>query len=351
MEVSNQNYYNIIDNNIKEIEIMLNTTMNGIININHMKLEESESSLDIMDVSMIIMAGFIGGAFSSSGKLEETMHKIHENSSTRNPKNFLGELLHHAGDEIDKGGNFITRNGDKPEFGFHRLFFGHDPLSIKGDNPLILMIKQHGFLSGMLQLCRHLIADTFSKQGLPLPGHSFLDYKKLNGRTGNYLIELTKSLSKGSDANNLEAFNHLFSIRMQDILAQGLTWGIITSYIKFRNIEDKIRISQLKFSAYSISFFTNAISGMMKTGGLPYINWTTLGMMIKESISFFKLNYQEISELEVKTKEIISRNIELEEMVFETGKNIKTFENAENFFNHIKKEEIIFDDLTNFFEE
>lgn len=350
MKLSMKNYLDLVENNMCELENNLAKTKKYIFNINNIKVEKSQSSLTIEDILICIIAGFLGGALSSSKDIERIFANIHDNSS-KNTKTFLEKLLYHAGDEIDKGGNYITRKGDKPEFGFHRLFFGHDILSIKGDNPLMLMIEQYGIVKGITQLLRHLIADTFSKQGLPLPGHSFLDYTKTNGRTGNYLINLTKHLNKGSNIGHLGAFNHLFSIRMQDILAQGLTWGIITSYIKAMKIQDKIRISQLKFSAYSISFFVNAVSGMVNTGGLPYINWTTFSMLTKESFTFFKLNYEEIKELESLTDNIIKSNIKLEERVFATGGNIRSFDCADDFFLHLGKEKEIFDDLTNFFEE
>lgn len=351
MEGVNLNYSDSIDARINDLDKMLQSTKADIMNVDNLLPEASASSMDATDIMMIFLAGFIGGAFSSSQKIEDIFHQIHDGASAKNPKGFLEKLLHHAGDEIDKGGQYITRRGDSPEFGLHRLFFGHDLLSVHSDNPLLVMAKQHGVLKGVLQLFRHLIADTFSKQGLPLPGHSFLDFTKANGKTGNYLVELTKNLSSGTDVRHLEAFNHLFTIRMQDVVSQGLAWAIITTYIMLRGIEDKIRISQLKFCTYIISFFTNAVSGMIKTGGLPYINWVTLGLIIKEGINFFKLNYQEIRQLEAKTSEIVNKNIELEKSVFATGANIKTFENADEYFESVRKEKDAFDDLTNFFEE
>lgn len=345
-------YYDSISARLNELDSVIDSTKKEVLNVGNIVSAKSESALDVQDVMMIFISGFIGGAFSSLEKIESTFHEIHNGSSVKAPKGFLEKILHHAGDEIDKGGNFITRNGDRAEFGFHRLFFGHDPLSVgHGDNPLILMINQHGFMKGSLQLFRHLVADTFSKQGLPIPGHSYLDFAKANGKTGNYLLEMTKELNKGTDINNVEAFNHLFSIRMQDILSQGLTWGLITAYIKFRGITDEIRISQLKFSAYSVSFFVNSVSGMIRTGGLPYINWTTLGLMVKEGIYFFKLNYREIKLLEAKTNLLVESNIALEKRVFETGKNIITFDDASHYFSQIRKEENAFNDITNFFEE
>lgn len=345
------NPYNQVILQLDEMQNKIANTRLEILNIESIKLGYSESTLDTYDLAVVFIAGIIGGVFSSSRQVENLFQNIHDGSSVKNPKGILEKILHHAGDEIDKGGSFITRNGDRPAFGFHRLFFGHDILSLNDDNPLLLMIGQYGFLKGPIQLMRHLIADTFSKQGLPMPGHSFLDYIKDNGQTSNYLVELTKKLSEGTNVNSVEAFNHLFSIRMSDAISQGLTWAIISAYIKYRGIEDKIKVSQMKLSAYSISFFTNAIAGMKRTGGLPYINWITFGMMAKEFYTFIKANYNEIKILEEKTACIVQNNIELEKRVLATGSNIKTYNNSEEFITDIEKTSHSFDSMTNFFEE
>lgn len=343
------NYYNSVTLQLDDLQKKINNMKIEIDNIYYIKPNYSESTLESCDIAIIFIAGVLGGVFSSSKQIEEYFHKIHDGSSK--PKRLIEKLLHHAGDEIDKGGKYITRNGDGAALSFHRLFFGHDILSVKGDNPIFLLISQYGLLKGPLQVVRHLLADTLSKQGLPLPGHSFLDFTKSNGRTGNYLIELTKHLSKGADVNNVQAFNHLFSIRMADAISQGLTWAICTAYINFKGIADEIKISQIKLSAYSVSFFTNAICGMIRTGGLPYVNWITLGMMIKEFYKFIKANYHEIKILENTTENLVKSNIELEKRVFETGSNIKTYNNANEFINDINRTSDIFDDITNFFEE
>ena len=81
---------------------------------------------------------------------------------------------------------------------FHRLLFGHDVLATgKGlipFNPFTLMFEQQG-LAGVLQAARHLIADTMSKQGLPVPGSSFFDIDREDGNPWNKIIDWAQVLS------------------------------------------------------------------------------------------------------------------------------------------------------------
>lgn len=100
----------------------------------------------------------------------------------------LGFLLFHQGDALDvfnSGEGFVARNGEKAYVMFHRLLFGHDVLvtgkGLMSFNLFSLMFEQQG-LAGVLQVARHLIATTMSKQGLPVPGSSYLDIDCEDGK-------------------------------------------------------------------------------------------------------------------------------------------------------------------------
>ncbi len=63
--------------------------------------------------------------------------------------------------------------------------------SLTPHNPFAMMIEQEGSVSGgALQATRHLMADTFSKQGLPFPFSSYLDTQTKNGRPWNKIIDI-----------------------------------------------------------------------------------------------------------------------------------------------------------------
>ena len=91
-------------------------------------------------------------------------------------------------------------------------------------NPFELMYQQKG-LMGIVQAVRHLLADTMSKQGLPVPGSSHLDTEREGGRPWNRIIDWVQGLSieAGGDKKMAqEIYSHMFTIRAQDIAAGGL---------------------------------------------------------------------------------------------------------------------------------
>ncbi|WP_316569272.1 hypothetical protein [Neobacillus sp. YIM B06451] len=343
---------NMLQGNLEQLQLQIE-------DIKKMPKKLLDTKLQITDILFVLMAGVTGGIFSSSDKLDKFLDKIHESSSKKD--SFAGKLFHHVGDYIDRpnGDKFLTRGGTNPEVPFHRVLFGHDVFSIRSDNPFLVTADQYGLLKGVTQAVRHLIADTFSKQGLPLPGHSFFDFTKDNGGTGNYLIELTKKITKDAKLANPggevikhgEAFNHLFTLRMQDLASHGITWGLCQSYFKACNIKDKIRKSQIKILAYFISFVTNFFVGMKKTGGIPYINWPTLVLLVKEIASFYHLNWMEIRELEQITVKLVSENKQIEAMVYETGSSLVSYESGIDYILEIEKQAKIYANLVDFFEE
>jgi len=161
-------------------------------------IEKSESSLDVADYCFAFLFGFVGAFISTNEELERYLAEIHSAASEANGEYdkfqiLMGKLLHHKSDAMDK---MIKRDGTPTYIGFHRLLWGHDALRFGEDNPFCLMVQQEGdVLSGILQAFRHLIADTMSKQGLPSPGLSVLDYVDENGKISNYIIDLANNLS------------------------------------------------------------------------------------------------------------------------------------------------------------
>lgn len=144
------------------------------------------------------------------------------------------------------------------------------------------MFKNNG-IGGIFQATRHLLADTFSKQGLPLPGHSFFEIP--GDRPGNHLIDLVRELSKERYGNKLQAeaiYEHLLTIRAQDFAGGMVAAAIVSKYLDARGIGDKVRTSQVKLVAYSMSFYAEAIVGATRQKGIPYINAPLGCAMAKE---------------------------------------------------------------------
>lgn len=317
--------------------------------LENLQPEQVQSALDGYDYLFGVVFGIIGAFISSSKQIAEFCNIVHVDASKSNPDTLLGKLLHHYGDAIDKvNGKYVDRNGNSADIMFHRLMFGHDPFSLGHDNPFLIMTKQHGLLLGILQVFRHLISDTFSKQGLPIPGHSLLD-RSVNGKTTNLLKEIAQSVG-GDRMGASEAFSRMFTIRAQDIGAQGLVWASTQAYIHYRQIEAPIRQRQYKILTYGTCFLANTAYGLIRYR-IPYINWPILCALIKEITGLFIDSNRETVQLEKITAKIIEENAKLEKQVFATGTSLVSYVDGFGYINEIRQQEKQIMNIVEFWEE
>lgn len=265
-------------NEFKEITSGLDQEVQLIVNDDN--IVHCESHLDGWDYCYGILIGLVGVYITNSAKIDEYLADIHKAASDAKGEydffqKLLGSLLHHKGDHIDiVEAPFKNRAGGVADVSFHRLLWGHDIISVGKDNPFYLMVEQMG-LKGIIQTIRHLIADTLSKQGLPMPGSSFFDYVGENGKTSNYLIKVSKFLSDSVFDNKSRAqdiYSHLFTIKGQDLAYNGIVDGLTKLYCHVRGIKDKLRMSEIRFMSFSISFWGKALYGVIQYQGIPFIS-------------------------------------------------------------------------------
>lgn len=294
-----------------QLSIIAQSEMSALEKIDLDCIERHPSSLDAWDYCFSMAIGYLALSITTDEALSIYLEDIHKAASGMSGdydkvQEFFGQLLYHKGDHIDiVEKNFKNRKGENAYCTFHRLLWGHDVLSNHGDNPFVLMIKQKG-LSGILQAFQHLIADTASKQGLPLPGSSYLDFEKENGCISNYLIKISEDLSEQSVGNKLSAqsiYSHMFTIRAQDLAGNATIECLTAGYLKLRGINNAVRISQIKMIAYSIAFWGHMTIGMIRQNGVPYVNIPEL----KELISnLFTMDVESRKE----TKHIVNKSID-----------------------------------------
>lgn len=304
-------------------------------------LEKSSSTLDAWDYCFAIAIGMAGAKITTSEKLEEYLNEIHHAASGATGEytklqQFLGKLLHHQGDSIDKLASekhFINRAHESADVGYHRLLWGHDVFNPGEDNPFRLMIEQKG-LKGILQAVRHLVADTTSKQGLPLPGSSYLDHTNENGKVSNYLIEIAKNLSMesvGNKRNSQAIYSHMFTVRSQDIMSGGVIAGFSAMYFQIRDIDDTIRKIQFHLIAYSVSFFGEALLGALKNDGIPYINIPLATVVFKKLAQLYYFSIKETRQLHDRTYELIAQGDRLAECVEKSWEDLTHYDNAGDY--------------------
>ena len=269
-------------------------------------LEHSADDIACSDAMVAVTIGLLGSVVTTSGRLLELLHSVHTDASLKTPKTMLGKLLNHHGDNIDT----ITRGGKVLAPYLHRLYGGHDMLSVHGDNPFVVLCRQYGIPKGIVQTLRHLVADSFSKNGGVLPGSSFLDFTKADGSRGNLLDEWAKEFALGTDLTAQESYASLLSVRIQDMGAVGLISTMLTVYTKVidhakgRLPLSRIAVTQLKIIALLTAVIGSAGTGLVKTKGVPKINIPALAALSVETGRLLAMNNKSIKDIHRKNAEL-----------------------------------------------
>jgi len=316
-------------------------------------IKECPSNLDAYDYVFSITIGILSAILDTNDKLADFLDEIHQLASkekikTDNAlKELLAKVLHHQGDWMDKPlttttnkagkhlKEYITRaakregdvwNSNNVSIsGPHRIFWGHDIFSIHGDNPFSLCIQEYGVGKGILQAVRHLVADTCSHQGLPLPFSSYFDYIEVTQNADgevtqkmcNHLLDFCQQYSQevlGHRQTGIdnEIFNHLFSVHMQDGLSTGLVAAGIAAYCKGRKMEDETRKVQMRVIGYMGAAYGSALLGAATHGGVPYINWPAFAALAKNVIQMIHVTNQEIKKIFFETERLVTERKRIE---------------------------------------
>lgn len=322
-------------------------------------IEKSSSSLDAWDYCYAIAIGLAGVSISTNEAFTQYLDQIHKAASGSSGEYdrfqaFLGKVLHHEGDHIDMVERpFKNRNGGNAYCLFHRLLWGHDIFSIGEDNPFALMYNQKG-LTGILQAVRHLLADTASKQGLPLPGSSFLDVVDENNKTSNYLIKVVQQLSEettGLKTGAQEIYSHMMTIRAQDVATGVVVKAMSELYFLIRKVDDEIRRTEIRLIAYAVNFFGEAVVGCVRQNGVPYINIPLAGAMGVSFAQFYYFNEKEIKLFAETTAEIHDRTNAIEARSNNPVLVLKTHDSADALIQAADTADANMEELLDFFSE
>lgn len=320
---------------------------------------KSESALDAWDYCYTIAIGMAGVFISTNEEFGQYLDQIHKAASGASGEydkfqSFMGDLLHHEGDHIDAiEMPFKNRNGSNAYCIFHRLLWGHDILSNKEDNPFVLMLNQQG-MSGILQAVRHLLADTTSKQGLPMPGSSYFDLVDENNKTSNYLIKVAQQLSEettGVKTAAQEIYSHMMTIRAQDVTA-GVVVKLVTElYFLIRKINDDIRRTEIRLIAYTINFLGEAVVGATRQSGVPYINAPLALAMATSFAQFCHYNNKEVRGLTAITNNLHAQVEAIEKKEAQNILALPVMETADEYLFAADTAEANVDELLSFFGE
>ena len=210
------------------------------------------------DMPMIFVAGVLGAL--SSRFLRSYFDSLHTAWGQANA--LKGG---HAGEGIDWAAEY-----DRPGGFGHRTLFGHDlfnPFEIDWSEYMDKAAQSgtrlpHWLKAGLYWL-RHLLQDTFSNEGLPLPGHSYIR-DALNPKSNHELIK------------------YFGTIKMRDIAGSGVTNLIMGGYIWGTEHDFKRVILTPNYRGFSLMLganFINLASGLLMPPPFTTLNWSTLPIM------------------------------------------------------------------------
>lgn len=195
----------------------------------------------------------------------------------------------HSGEGID----WVPGNKQPGGFG-HRWLYGHDalnPFEVDWDQYLQIA-KSSGttlppWLKAVFYWVRHLLQDTFSKEGLPLPGHS-----------------LFRGLLNPTNPHNRELLQFLGTIKMRDVVGTGLTNIIMGGYLWGTERDIRRVVTEPNYRAFSLMLGANLVtlfSGLLVPPPSTSFNWPAIPIIAYYSIQLFRLERKVRSELAGRT--------------------------------------------------
>ena len=144
---------------------------------------------------------------------------------------------------------------------------------------------------------------------------------------------------------------HLLIVRFQDVSGGVVVKVLSEAYIRARNIEDKLRCAEIKFIAYAVSFFGEAVVGMIRQNGVPYINIPVAMAMTKEFVQFCVIDAAETHRLYRTTAQIIRTDEELIAEHERLDQLVPKYVSAEECFEALNRAEENIDRLAELFGE
>lgn len=293
------------------------------------------------DIPVILLAGFAGslGSFFS----RDFFAGIHDRWGRipALPESDGGAWGGHAGEIIDR-----VPGADQAGGWGHRWKYGHDLL-----NPFEIDWSQYQqmaeasgtvfpiWMKAAFYWCRHLFQDTFSKEGLPIPGHSYflqflnwVQYLSSGGKEGSPWIDPSK------DHEMLKIFG---TIKMRDVAGTALTTLIMKLYLwgteenwKEANSKQNYRTCSLMLGAY----WVNLCAGLMVPQKAKTLNISLIPLIARYSWALVKINI-EISRLLQERDETLSNNwIIIEKNAKRNGEIISTIKREINRLDNIDNE-------------
>ena len=256
------------------------------------------------DLPVMLAAGVLG-AFSSA-LLKDFFAELHDKWGGRSAAK---DVLGHGGQRIDQV------PGSKRAGGWgHRWKFGHDLFNwadlnktTTPKNPLctpwdqyVKMAKDSGtvlpiWMKAVYYWLSHLLQDTFSAEGLPVPGHS-----------------LFRGLF--DPAKNHDLLQFLGTIKMKDVVGTGATNLIMGAYLWGTEHSLERVVSKPNYRAFALMLganFVNLITGLWIPPPKTTFNHSTIPFIAYYGIRLYRLEKRIEKELSARDETLAQNDLTL----------------------------------------
>jgi hypothetical protein len=283
------------------------------------KMDEMDESVfadwKIADIPVMVAAGGLGTL--SSVLLRDFFDGLHSEWG-----------IHSFAEGGHSGENIDWVPGAKQPGGFgHRWKFGHDILNpFEVDWEQYKEIASGGFLPSWLKApfiwLRHLLQDTFSKEGLPIPGNSLLRF-----------------FLNPADPKTREVLQILGTIKMRDIAGAGITNVLMGAYVWGTEKDFKRVICKPNYRGFSLMLganFITLLSGLLVPPPATSFNWGTIPAICYYSYQLIKLEKEVRRQLKVRD-DLLERN---QAVIFRNNETLKnTVLMNDDYYNEFLKYE------------
>ncbi len=242
------------------------------------------------DIFVMLGVGFVSAFISIS--LREPFDRMHGRWSKMS-----FEDGGHAGQSID-----ATEHIRKHGASLHRLGYGHDilnPFEVDFGN-LLPNDSQAGLATKLRAWLRHLAQDCFSKQGLPLPGSS-------------YIRGIIKTILKGSKAwlgvSQFDLYEAVGTLKARDFVGMAAAPLLIKAYVLGTEFHNKKRFMNYRYLSLSLGALVSSLTfGLMMHH--PSLNYPALTAAIPYAAALWKLD-RKLGRLLAERQKVLDANVGL----------------------------------------
>lgn len=238
------------------------------------------------DIPMMIIIGFLGGLISYG--LHDIFEQLHENWGANSFENGG-----HAGQDIDKV------RGKK-----HRFKYGHDilnPFEINWEHyfPNGKENSQYNLFIKIVAWIKHLFQDTFSTEGIPIPGASYFREQ---------IEALFEGMSSNLDIDKYTIYKIFGTLKARDLAGTTFVASAMSIYIYGTEKGNDRKFFNYRYTSLTLgALLVNISTGLCMPEKKASFNYSAVAAMVPYFTALMLIN-KKINKQIKKHREVIEEN-------------------------------------------